>query len=66
MDSVCFCLSMGLGLWLSSLNVRYRDFRYVIPFIIQLGMYISPVGFSSEVVPEKWKLLYSLNPLLGL
>lgn len=59
-------LSLGLGLWFSALNVRYRDFRYVVPFIVQLGLYISPVGFSSTVVPGKWRLLYSLNPMAGI
>ena len=59
-------LSLGLGLWFSALNVRYRDFRYVVPFIVQLGLYISPVGFSSTVVPGKWRLLYSLNPMTGI
>ena len=58
--------SFGLGLWLAALNVKYRDFRHVVPFIIQFGLYISPVGFSSTVVPEKWRLLYSLNPMVGV
>jgi len=48
--------SLGPGLWVTALNVKYRDFRYVIPFIIQFGLYISPVGFSSNVIPEKWRL----------
>ena len=55
-----------LGLWLATLNVKYRDFRYVVPFIAQFGLYISPVGFSSSVVPGKWRLLYSLNPMVGV
>ncbi len=57
--------SMGAGLWLAALNVKYRDFRYIVPFIIQFGLYISPVGFSSSIVPDKWRLLYSLNPMVG-
>jgi lipopolysaccharide transport system permease protein len=61
-----FASSMGVGLWLSALNVEYRDFRYIVPFILQFGMYISPVGFSSSVVPEKWLLLYSLNPMVSV
>lgn len=61
-----FLASMGFGLWLSALNVKYRDFRYAVPFLIQLGLYISPVGFSSLVIPDKWRLLYSLNPLVGI
>jgi lipopolysaccharide transport system permease protein len=63
---LAFLASMGPSLWITALNVRYRDFRYIIPFIVQFGLYISPVGFSSSVVPEKWRLLYSLNPLVGV
>jgi len=59
-------VSLGPGLWVTALNVKYRDFRYVIPFIVQFGLYISPVGFSSNVIPAKWRLLYSLNPLVGI
>jgi lipopolysaccharide transport system permease protein len=58
--------ALGSGLWLAALNVEYRDFQYIIPFIIQLGLYISPVGFSSKIVPEQWRLLYSLNPMVGV
>jgi len=58
--------ALGTGLWLSALNVKYRDFRYVVPFIVQIGLYISPVGFSSAIVPERWRLLYSLNPMVGV
>ena len=64
--AVAFAASTGAGLWLASLNVQYRDFRYIVPFIVQFGLYISPVGFSSSVVPEKWRLLYSLNPMVGV
>ncbi|MBF0464872.1 MAG: ABC transporter permease [Nitrospirae bacterium] len=59
-------LSLGIGYWLSALNVKYRDFRYVIPFVLQIGLYVTPVGFSSTVVPDKWKLFYSLNPMVGI
>lgn len=55
--------ALGLGLWCAAFNVRFRDFRYIIPFVTQLGLYISPVGFSSSIVPEKWRLLYYLNPM---
>jgi lipopolysaccharide transport system permease protein len=58
--------SLGPGLWLAALNVKYRDFRYIIPFIVQIGLYVSPVGFSSAVVPAKWRLLYGLNPMVGV
>lgn len=61
-----FAISLGPALWLTSLNVRYRDFRYVIPFVIQLGLYVSPVGFSSAIVPADWRLLYSVNPMVGV
>jgi len=64
--ALAFGASFGVGLWLSALNVEYRDFRYVVPFIVQFGLYISPVGFSSSIVPEKWRLLYSLNPMVGV
>jgi lipopolysaccharide transport system permease protein len=63
---IAFAASMGAGLWLASLNVQYRDFRYIVPFIVQFGLYISPVGFSSQIVPEQWRLLYSLNPMVGV
>jgi lipopolysaccharide transport system permease protein len=58
--------SFGPGVLLAALNVRYRDFRYAIPFLLQLGLYLSPVGFSSSIVPEQWRFLYSLNPLVGV
>jgi lipopolysaccharide transport system permease protein len=58
--------ALGPGLLMSALNVKFRDFRYVVPFIVQLGLYISPVGYSSSLVPEPWRLLYSLNPMVGV
>lgn len=61
-----FFASIGPALWITSLNVKYRDFRYIIPFIVQFGLYVSPVGFSSSVVPGQWRLLYSLNPIVGV
>lgn len=63
---VAFALALGLGLWIAALNVKYRDFRYIIPFAVQLGLYVSPVGFSTAIVPERWRLLYSLNPMVGI
>ena len=63
---LAFTLSFGLGVWITALNVKYRDFRYVIPFIVQLGLYISPVGFSTSIIPEQWRLVYSLNPMVGI
>ncbi len=63
---IAFAASMGAGLWLAALNVEYRDFRYIVPFIVQIGLYVSPVGFSSNIVPERWRLLYSLNPMVGV
>ena len=63
---LAFITSMGAGLFIASLNVKYRDFRYIVPFIVQFGLYLSPVGFSSSIVPEKWRLLYSLNPMVGV
>ena len=58
--------ALGVGYWLSALNVKYRDFRYIVPFLVQFGLYVSPVGFSSSVVPGRWRLLYSLNPMVGV
>ncbi len=58
--------ALGAGLWLSALNVRFRDFGYVLPFILQFGLYLSPVGFTSNMVPERWRLVYSLNPIVGV
>ena len=64
--ALAFGAAIGAGLWLCALNVEYRDFRFIVPFIVQLGLYISPVGFSSSIVPEQWRLLYSLNPMVGV
>src|SRR5438552_1676806 len=58
--------SLGPGLWITALNVKYRDFRYVIPFLVQFGLYVSPVGFSSSVIPAHWRFVYSLNPIVGV
>lgn len=58
--------AMGAGLWFAALNVAYRDFRYVVPFVLMIGGYASPVPYSSSVVPEQWRLLYSLNPMVGV
>jgi len=59
-------LSFGMGLWLAALMVAYRDFKFIVPFALQIGLYASPVGFSSSAVPEGWRLLYSLNPMVGV
>lgn len=64
--AMAFLASLGPGLWITSLNVKYRDFRYVIPFIVQFGLYVSPVGFSSSIVPPEWRPIYSLNPIVGV
>jgi lipopolysaccharide transport system permease protein len=63
---LAFLASFGISLYITALNVKYRDFRYIIPFIVQFGLYVSPVGFSSSIVPAKWRLLYSLNPMVGI
>jgi lipopolysaccharide transport system permease protein len=63
---IAFAASIGAGLWLAALTVEYRDFRYIVGFLVQFGLYISPVGFSSKIVPEQWRLLYSLNPMVGV
>ena len=63
---IAFLTATGVGLYITALNVKYRDFRYIVPFIVQFGLYISPVGFSSSIVPEKFRLLYSMNPMVGV
>ena len=63
---LAFLASIGPALWMTALNVKYRDFGHIIPFIVQLGLYVSPVGFSLSVIPEEWRLLYSLNPMVGV
>ena len=72
---LAFGAAFGIGLWLCALNVKYRDFRYIVPFIVQFGFFLSPVGYSTTQVPEHWlwhgvdvpaRLLYSLNPMVGV
>jgi lipopolysaccharide transport system permease protein len=63
---MAFATAIGAGLWFGALNVKYRDFRYIIPFLVQFGLYVSPVGFSSSIVPERWRLIYSANPMAGV
>ena len=58
--------ALGAGLWFAALNTKFRDFRYIVPFIVQFGLYVSPVGFSSDLVPERWRLLYSMNPMVAV
>jgi lipopolysaccharide transport system permease protein len=64
--AMTFGLALGLGLLFAALNVEYRDFRYVVPFIVQFGLFVSPVAFATADVPESWRLLYALNPLVGI
>lgn len=63
---VAFLAAFAVGLWFSALNVRYRDVKYIVPFIVRMGIYVSPVGFVSSLVPEKWRFLYNLNPMVGV
>ena len=58
--------AIGAGLLVASLNVKYRDFGYVLPFVIQFGLYVSPVAYSTSIVPEKWRMIYALNPMVGV
>jgi lipopolysaccharide transport system permease protein len=58
--------ALGPGLYFAAMTVKYRDFRILVPFALQFGLYISPVGFSSALIPETWRLLYSLNPMVGI
>src|SRR6516225_8369984 len=64
--ALALAAGLGPGLWFTALNVKYRDIRYIIPFVVQFGLYVSPVGFSSSVVPEEWRFWYSLNPVVGV
>ena len=61
-----FAASLGVGLWIAALMVKYRDFRFIVPFVVQFGLYISPVGFQSGVVPDKYRLIFALNPMVGI
>jgi lipopolysaccharide transport system permease protein len=63
---LAFGASLGIGLWIAALMVRFRDFRFIVPFIVQFGLYLSPVGFQSSIVPARYRLLYSLNPMVGI
>ena len=63
---LAFVLSLGLGLLLAALNVKYRDFRYIVPFIVQFGIFISPVAFTTADVPDRWRTVFALNPLVGI
>lgn len=63
---LAFICAFGIGLYLTALNVKYRDFRYIIPFIVQFGLYVTPVGFSSASIPEKWRCIASFNPMVGV
>ena len=66
LTGLAFLASMAAGLWIAALNVEYRDFRYIVPFLVQFGLYVSPVGFSSSIVPEHLRFWYSLNPMVGV
>jgi lipopolysaccharide transport system permease protein len=63
---LALCASLGFGIWIAALMVKYRDFRFIVPFIVQFGLYLSPVGFKSSIVPVRFRLLYSLNPMVGI
>lgn len=63
---LAFGLALGLGLWFAAMNVKYRDFQIVVPFLLMIGLYVSPIGFGTNVIPERWRLLYSLNPIVGV
>src|SRR6202022_194414 len=63
---LAFAASLGVGLWIGALMVKYHDFRFIVPFIVQFGLYVSPVGFLSSVIPERFRLFYSINPIVGV
>lgn len=64
--ALALATAFGAGLWFAALNTKFRDFRYIVPFVVQFGLYVSPVGFSSDLVPERWRVLYSLNPMVAV
>jgi lipopolysaccharide transport system permease protein len=66
MSFITLLASIGVSLWLAAFNVKYRDFMYALPFIIQVWMYASPVAYSTDLIPKQWQTLYALNPLVGL
>lgn len=59
-------LCLGVSLWLSAVTVRFRDFRFIVPFLVQFGVFLSPVGYSSFLIPSPWRMLYFLNPMVGV
>ncbi len=63
---LAMALALGAGLLLAAMNVQYRDFRYVVPFLIQMGLFVSPIAFTTDAMPERWRLIYSLNPMVGI
>jgi lipopolysaccharide transport system permease protein len=63
---LALALALGTGLLLAALNVKYRDFRYIVPFLVQMGLFVSPIAFTSEDLPERWRAIYALNPVVGL
>jgi lipopolysaccharide transport system permease protein len=63
---LALCAALGLGLWFAAMSVKYRDLQFVVPFIVQLGLYVSPIGFASAVMPESWRWLFVLNPMVAV
>ena len=63
---LAFSLSFGVGLLFAALNVEYRDFRYIVPFIVQFGLFLSPIAYSTTAVPERWRTAFALNPMVGI
>ncbi|HUB59779.1 MAG TPA: hypothetical protein VL978_03695, partial [Puia sp.] len=68
--ALAFLISIGVGLFVTALNVKFRDFRYIIPFVVQFGIYVTPVGYSSAVIAQKYsdraRFWFSLNPMVGV
>jgi lipopolysaccharide transport system permease protein len=63
---LAFIIALGVGLWLSAINVQYRDIRYVVPFLMQLWMFATPIAYPTSIVPERWRMLYAMNPMVGV
>ena len=65
-SALALVTALGVGLWLATLTVRYRDIRYTVPFLSQLWLFATPVAYPASIVPERWRFLYSLNPMAGV
>ena len=63
---LAFVAALGVGLWFSALSVRYRDVRYIVPFLVQFWLFATPIAYPSSLLPERWRMLYAVNPMTGV